>query len=82
MHFVGEWHTHPEPHPAPSSLDLSSAREAFVTSIHELNFFVSIIVGNEPEKLDLWVGVHDGVNARRLVELKPNTATPGQATAL
>src|ERR1041384_1637237 len=27
LHFVGDWHTHPQRHPSPSSTDLNSMRE-------------------------------------------------------
>src|SRR5690348_5325891 len=29
LHFVGDWHTHPEQHPEPSHLDASSMSECF-----------------------------------------------------
>jgi integrative and conjugative element protein (TIGR02256 family) len=69
-HFVGEWHTHPEPNPTPSSLDLTSMRDAFLKSNHELNCFIMVIVGNRADKLILWVSTHDGRNFRRLSELR------------
>lgn len=69
LHFVGEWHTHPEPDPRPSNLDLRSMRDAFLKSTHELNYFVTIIIGNRPDKLALWVSIHDSKRCQRLVEL-------------
>lgn len=59
LHFVGEWHTHPEPTPRPSLLDLESMGEAFLKSRHELNWFLMIIVGNKEDALRLWVSVHN-----------------------
>lgn len=47
LHFVGDWHTHPEPIPQPSELDLSSMQECFVRSIHDLRAFVLVIVGTQ-----------------------------------
>lgn len=44
-HFVGDWHTHPEPIPSPSSDDLHSIAECFRESRHELRAFVMVIVG-------------------------------------
>lgn len=67
-HFVGEWHTHPEPKPTPSGLDLKSMGDAFVKSYHELNYFIMVIVGNKEETLELWVSAHDGVGHHRLSE--------------
>jgi integrative and conjugative element protein (TIGR02256 family) len=69
-HFVGEWHTHPEPSPTPSNLDLASMRDAFLKSGHELNYFITVIVGNRADKLALWVSVHDGNHFRRLNEVR------------
>lgn len=68
-HFVGEWHTHPESDPTPSSIDLNSMFEAFSKSQHELNYFLMVIVGNKPDGLRLWVGAHDGTNHFRLHEI-------------
>jgi len=45
LHFIGDWHTHAERRPKPSSLDLESMSECFARSTHELNAFVLIIVG-------------------------------------
>jgi integrative and conjugative element protein (TIGR02256 family) len=67
-HFVGEWHTHPEPSPRPSGLDLKSMGDAFVKSRHELNYFIMVIVGNRKEPLELWVSAHDGLSHYRLNE--------------
>ncbi len=61
-HFVGEWHTHPEAKPTPSTLDLESMYDSFLKSRHELNYFVMVIVGNTPNNPVLWVGVHNGSN--------------------
>jgi integrative and conjugative element protein (TIGR02256 family) len=68
LHFVGEWHTHPEPKPTPSGLDLKSMGDAFVKSRHELNYFIMAIVGNRRETLELWVSAHDGASHHRLRE--------------
>ncbi|MFC1764799.1 Mov34/MPN/PAD-1 family protein [Planctomycetota bacterium] len=67
LHFIGEWHTHPQQSPAPSSLDLNSMHDSFVKSKHELNAFVMIIVGSQKAQLRLWVSIHnnDGYVALR-----------------
>jgi integrative and conjugative element protein (TIGR02256 family) len=44
-HFVGDWHTHPQPIPSPSSDDLHSIAECFRESRHELKAFLMVIVG-------------------------------------
>jgi integrative and conjugative element protein (TIGR02256 family) len=69
QHFVGEWHTHPEPNPTPSKLDLKSMSDAFKKSSHELNYFLMIIVGNGTDQLQLWVSAHDKLSYCQLREL-------------
>lgn len=45
LHFVGDWHTHPEPYPTPSHLDNRSMLDMFQRSEHDLAAFLMIIVG-------------------------------------
>jgi len=67
LHFVGEWHTHPQDKPSPSDLDLESMADSFLRSHHELSYFVMIIVGKATDSLELWVSVHNG---NRYIQLK------------
>ena len=69
LHYVGEWHTHPESDPSPSHLDLEAMSEAFRNSTHQLNYFVMVIVGNSVSGLDLSVTVH---NQRDHFNLRPS----------
>jgi len=52
-HFVGDWHTHPQPIPSPSGDDIWSMVDCFRKSRHELKAFLMIIVGtaDPPEGL-------------------------------
>src|SRR3546814_8042190 len=51
LHYVGDWHTHPERYPQPSSPDAQSIAECVAKSTHQLNGFVLIIVGQaEPPR--------------------------------
>jgi len=59
LHFIGEWHTHPEEFPTPSSLDIFSMSDSFVKSKHELNYFVLVIVGSVKDDISLWVSLHN-----------------------
>ncbi|WP_323902926.1 Mov34/MPN/PAD-1 family protein [Aeromonas hydrophila] len=43
LHYVGDWHTHPEEKPTPSYQDLSTAK-GFLNNQKSLNYFVMIIV--------------------------------------
>jgi len=58
LHFIGEWHTHPEEDPNPSALDRKSMADSFRRSKHELNCFVMIIVGNRSEQLSISITLH------------------------
>lgn len=83
LHFVGEWHTHPEPNPTPSKIDLDSMAQSFRSSKHQLEHFVMIIVGNDKNDMRLWVSIHNDVRVLRLSEvcnesnqeIRPETST-------
>ena len=66
LHFIGEWHTHPEPEPRPSSIDLTSMRNLYALSTHELNYFVMVIVGNSEIDPQLWVSIHNSNSFQHL----------------
>ncbi|WP_377894802.1 Mov34/MPN/PAD-1 family protein [Alteromonas sp. R78001] len=57
LHFVGDWHSHPEPVPTPSGQDRCSILDLFKNSEHQLEGFLMIIVGNNSIS-DLWVSLH------------------------
>lgn len=65
-HYVGDWHTHPEARPTPSSKDLSTMRDCFAKSKHELTAFLQVIVGLQDGPTGLWVGVHNEKSFSRL----------------
>lgn len=71
LHFVGEWHTHPQESPTPSNLDLHSMCESYIKSKHELNTFIMIIVGAKKEQLQLWVSMHNSTGCVPLEQLRP-----------
>jgi integrative and conjugative element protein (TIGR02256 family) len=66
LHFVGEWHSHPERHPVPSALDDRSMAECVRKSDHRLNGFLLVIVGTALPPDGWHVSVHDGSNRYRL----------------
>lgn len=66
LHFVGEWHTHPEKHPSPSSLDLDNMQECFERSKHQLESFIMMIVGTDGSERGLWLSQHNGSHYRQL----------------
>lgn len=59
LHFIGDWHTHAEPAPQPSSSDIQSIQDAVVHSRHHLFGFIMIVVGNA----DLPAGLHVSFNS-------------------
>ena len=65
LHYVGDWHTHPEARPKPSQLDLSSMTETVRNSIHQLPGFLMVISGTEDCPAGLWVSFHLAVGAHR-----------------
>ena len=58
LHFVGDWHTHPEREPSPSSWDLESMEDCFRKSRHQLKAFLMVIVGRAAFPDGLWVSFH------------------------
>ncbi len=66
LHFVGEWHTHPETHPSPSSLDLENMRECFNNSKHQLDSFIMLIVGTDNSNQGLWLSQHNDSQCKPL----------------
>jgi integrative and conjugative element protein (TIGR02256 family) len=46
LHYVGDWHTHPEETPSPSRVDQVTMADCSRRSIHMLNGFLLAIVGN------------------------------------
>lgn len=58
LHYVGDWHTHPEPIPKPSPTDISSMEEMVEASNHELIGFLMLIIGTELGSNGVWTSVH------------------------
>lgn len=65
-HFVGDWHTHPQPVPSPSSEDINSMVDCFRKSRHELRAFLMVIVGTAKPPEGLFVCLVDGNGVSRL----------------
>jgi integrative and conjugative element protein (TIGR02256 family) len=66
LHYIGDWHTHPENKPSPSNSDLQAMADCFLKSRHQLESFLMIIVGTSPNPADFWISLHDAVGYRRL----------------
>lgn len=60
LHFIGDWHTHPEPVPHPSRTDLDNMQECVRKSRRAVSGFLLIIVGTAPLPCGLHASLHDG----------------------
>jgi integrative and conjugative element protein (TIGR02256 family) len=67
LHYVGDWHTHPEKKPNPSGYDMGSIRDSFVQSRHNLQGFLLIIVGTAGFPQGLYVSLNNGQDKLVLV---------------
>jgi integrative and conjugative element protein (TIGR02256 family) len=59
LHYVGDWHTHPEDVPTPSGRDADSISESVKKSTHTLNAFVLVIAGRAEAPQGLSVCLYD-----------------------
>ncbi len=66
LHYVGDWHTHPQRIAMPSSTDINSITDTFRLSRHGLAGFVMIIVGTRPAPEGLYVAVCDQGNCEAI----------------
>lgn len=57
LHYVGDWHTHPQKFPKPSCLDIASMKKCFRLSRHELEYFLLVVIGEENGPEGIWVGL-------------------------
>jgi len=76
LHYVGDWHTHPEQVACPSGTDRFTMTDCVAKSDHELRGFLLVVVGTERIPIGTHVSL---VSAHRATVLHP---TAMQATAL
>lgn len=62
FHYVGDWHTHPEPVPTPSDTDLKNISECYNKSKHNLQYFIMVVVGTAPFPN----GIHVSLNSKNI----------------
>lgn len=75
LHYIGDWHTHPERRPTPSSRDHKTMSSRVRLSRHHLAGFVFVIVGQLPPPCGLTVIVHDGASGHVLLPHYGNLPT-------
>ena len=81
LHYVGDWHTHPERVPYPSGRDVRNIAECARESTHGLNGFVLILVGAAPFPEGLHVSLHSGNENLNLKPVESETALCGEDPA-
>lgn len=67
LHFVGDWHTHPEKIPSPSNKDINYMNNHFHLSFKKFRAFVMVIIGTEPEPKGLHVAL---VKDKSIIQLE------------
>lgn len=63
LHYVGDWHTHPERLPGPSRPDAFSIAECVAKSKHDLYGFVLVVVGQAEPPAGFRVSLHNATSA-------------------
>lgn len=62
--YLGEWHTHPEPDPLPSALDLQTWQQKLSKDRFDSDVLYFVIVGTE--KINVWQGNRHTLGIERL----------------
>ena len=76
LHYVGEWHSHPEGQPNPSPRDDKTMASRVALSAHGFAGFLFAIIGRDPLPDGLTMMLHDGHAAHRLQpKAGPTTGT-------
>lgn len=73
LHFVGDWHTHPEAIPSPSFEDLRNMTDCYERSLHDLRAFIMLIVGTAPAPGGLHVALVDGSAVQTMIPDESST---------
>lgn len=71
LHYVGDWHTHPELIPTPSEEDLGSMAEMIRRSDYQTTGLLMLIIGTKPPPRGLHIALHCGTDWWR--QMSPQT---------
>jgi proteasome lid subunit RPN8/RPN11 len=66
LHFVGDWHTHPQRTPEPSQKDIDSILDCYRESRKGIRGFLLVIVGLNAFPTGLYVGLADAAHLHPL----------------
>jgi len=69
LHYIGDWHTHPQKIPSPSDLDLQNINEIFTQSHHAYAGILIVIVGQLEPPAGIFVGIANGQGVSALAPL-------------
>lgn len=70
LEYLGDWHTHPEKEPTPSTKDMDTINSIVRESKHHLPGFLLCIIGRAAFSSGLWMSFHDtGGGMTRLEDL-------------
>ncbi len=72
VHYVGDWHTHPQKRPSPSSRDLKTFTSRVCLSRHRMNGLIFAIVGRVKRPGGLLLLIHDGTRHHELTPRSNN----------
>lgn len=73
LHYVGDWHSHPEQFPEPSGRDAQTMTSRVRRSKHQLNGILFAIIGQASLPSGLTVVLHDGRQWHPLRAVAPLT---------
>lgn len=65
--YLGDWHTHPELRPTPSTRDSESMVECFSKSKHSLTSFMLVVVGSKTWN-ESFVALYDSKGIREVIQ--------------
>jgi integrative and conjugative element protein (TIGR02256 family) len=65
--YLGEWHTHPEPTPAPSLCDMSDWKKKLLLDSFDSDFLFFVIVGTE--QINAWQGIRKKLSINQLTPI-------------
>ncbi|TMI93038.1 MAG: hypothetical protein E6H08_10990 [Bacteroidetes bacterium] len=66
--YLGEWHTHPEDYPTPSSIDLKDWKRKLKTDIFSSRYLYFIIAGIT--EVEIWEGDRRNLEIKQLKKIK------------
>ena len=60
LHYIGDWHSHAQINPIPSTKDFATINSVYQKSTHNLNYFLMLITSNDEDFSKSYLGLTDG----------------------